>query len=545
MGIVARLSPVGEWLIFDKPLHAADRAVGKAHFGAARVIRDRGQNILNDALGIVPRAVILLFYDPNGHAWLYGAPRRRGGIVRSGIPHMVCILAETEKSGTPVPFPAVVLFSNMLKRPRRTKAKTKKRRIAYFDHAATTPLDPRVLAAMKPHFLDGFGNPANLYALGRSAKYAILGAREKIDAALNCGPQEFIFTGSATESDNIALQGIARANKDFGNKIIISNVEHKGILAVTEHLAKEGFEIVELPVGPDALVRPVDLERALDEKTILVSITSADSETGSLQPIPELASIIKAWRAARAGALPYFHTDASQAATYADLNVETLGVDLMTLSAHKIHGPKGVGGLYARRGVRVAPIIFGGGQQGRLRSGTENVPGIVGFGEAMALAQKERAREAARVKKLRDRLEKGIMKNIPKVLLNGHPTKRLPNFFNVSILDIEGEAMLLYLDEKGILVNTGSACNSESLEPSAVLVALGRPYEFVHGSIRFTLGKSTTKDEVDHVLKELPGIVRVLRRVSPLNLNLDQSASVSQPKAFVGGQTPHFLRKKK
>ncbi|MEY4731637.1 MAG: cysteine desulfurase [Candidatus Parcubacteria bacterium] len=420
-----------------------------------------------------------------------------------------------------------------------------KKKMVYFDYAATTPLDPRVFAAMKPHFAEGFGNPANLYGLGRDARYAIADATKKIEAALGCRASEFVFTGSATESDNIALQGIARANKDAGDTIIVSNVEHKGILAVTQALAKEGFTIVELPVGTDGLVRPEDLERVLNERIVLVSITSADSETGSLQPIAELGAVIKAFRDAHQRSTPYFHTDASQAALYQDLQVDSLGVDLMTLSAHKLHGPKGVGGLYVRRGVKIVPIIFGGGQQGRLRSGTENVPGIVGFGEAMAIAQAERERESARIAKLRDKLEQGIFARIPKVVLNGHPTRRLPNFLNVSILDIEGEAMLLYLDESGILVNTGSACNSESLEPSYVLMALGRPYEFIHGSIRFTLGKGTTEADIDYVLRELPGIVKILRRVSPLELSMDHNAVTAQPKAFIGGQTPHFLRKKK
>ncbi|HTY39941.1 MAG TPA: cysteine desulfurase family protein [Candidatus Paceibacterota bacterium] len=424
-------------------------------------------------------------------------------------------------------------------------ATRKKDRIYYFDHAATTPLDPRVFAAMRPHFSDGYGNPANLYALGRSARTAITKATAQITDAFGARPGEFVYTGSATEADNLAIQGVARANKHLGNKIIVSNVEHKGILAVCRALEKEGFETVELPVGPDALVHPEDLERALDERTILVSITSADSETGTLQLIAELGAVINKFREENKRAVPYFHTDASQAAPYVDLNVDKLGVDLLTLSAHKMNGPKGIGGLYVRRGVAIQPIIYGGGQQGRLRSGTENVPAIVGFGAAMAIAVKEQKKENARLAGLRDRLEKGIMRNIPKVVLNGNPKRRLPNFLNVSILDIEGEAMLLYLDEKHIVVNTGSACNSESLEPSYVLVALGRPYEFVHGSIRFTLGKDTTTEDVDYVVKELPAIVTILRRVSPLNLTTDMKSAMSQPKAFIGGQTPHFLRKKK
>lgn len=416
----------------------------------------------------------------------------------------------------------------------------------YFDYAATTPLDPAVFRKMAPYFADEFGNPSNLYSFGRKARGAIAESLKKLSVALGCGPREFIFTGSATEADNLAIAGVARANRGFGRKIIVSNVEHKGILAVCDALREEGFEIEYLKVNRDGLISPHDLAKALDGETILVSVTYADSETGTIQPIGELAAVIKKFRAEGKGAaLPYFHTDASQAAVYLDLNVQKLGVDLMTLSAHKLYGPKGIGGLYLRRGVRIKPIIYGGGQQDRLRSGTENVPTIIGFGEAVALVQKHRKAEAARVKKLRDALQKGIFKKIPKVVLNGHPTKRLPNFLNISILDIEGEALLLHLDELGIMVNTGSACNSESLEPSYVLTALGNPYEYVHGSVRFTLGKGTTMAAVKYVLAHLPRVVVTLRKISPLNLKLGQKKAMSQPKAFIGGQTPHFLRKKK
>jgi cysteine desulfurase len=420
-----------------------------------------------------------------------------------------------------------------------------KRRV-YLDYAATTPIDRKVFRAMLLYFTEEFGNPSNLYALGLKAKRALAEAKQKIASALNCTSDEFVFTGSATEADNLAILGVARANKKRGNRIVISNVEHKGILAACDALKEEGFEIVEVRIGRDGLVRPEDVAKVLDQKTVLVSITSADSETGTTQPIAEIAEVVRKFRKKNVqNSTPYFHTDASQAALYLDIDVEKLGVDLMTLSAHKLYGPKGIGGLYVRRGTAIDPIIFGGGQQKKLRSGTEDVPAIVGFGEAMALAQEHRRAESLRVKKLRDRLETGIFKNIPKVLLNGNKTRRLPNFLNVSILDIEGEAMILYLDEKGILVNTGSACNSESLEPSHVLMAFGNPYEYVHGSIRFTLGKKTTASDVDYVLRELPPIVAKLRKISPLNLKLGSKERMSEPKAFIGGQTPHFLRKKK
>lgn len=412
----------------------------------------------------------------------------------------------------------------------------------YFDYAATTPLDPKVLSVMMPFLKNEFGNPSNLYSLGRSANRAVKMATETIAKILGCRPDEFVYTGSATEADNLALLGIARANKDKGNRIIVSQIEHKGILAVSEILKKEGFDVIELPVEKDGMINISNLEQILTPQTILISITSADSETGTIQPISEVAKIIKNFREKNNTVLPYFHTDASQSAGYVYLNVDKLGVDMMTISAHKIHGPKGIGGLYVRRQTKINPIMYGGGQS-KLRSGTENVPAIVGFAEAMRLNHKNKKIENARLKKMRDALEKGIFKSIPKVVLNGHKTKRLPNFLNVSILDVEGEAMLLYLDELGIMINTGSACNSLSLEPSYVLSALGNPYEYVHGSIRFTLGSGNTMKDVEYVLKHLPGIIKILRDISPLELKMGQTREMSDPRAFIGGQTPHFIKK--
>src|ERR1035437_1046766 len=452
-----------------------------------------------------------------------------------------------------------------------------KKRQAYFDNASTTPLDRRVLKAMMPYFTDDYGNPSNLYETGRCAKKAIALAGEQIAAALHCRADEIVFTGSATEADNLAIAGAARAHKEHGNRIIISALEHKGIMAVCTALEKEGFEIIKLPVGKDGMVNPEEVRKNINDKTIIVSITMADSETGTLQPIREIAEVIidakmkHGSEAVASGATPrdrgslmsanlvlgsrsvgnglkiypLFHTDASQAAAYADINVEKLGVDLLTLSAHKLRGPKGIGALYVRRGVKLNPIIYGGGQQGRLRSGTENVPAIVGFGKAMELNEAYKKTGSAHVKKLRDALQEGIFTLIKKVVLNGHPTKRLPNFLNISILDIEGESLLLELDEHGIMINTGSACNSESLEPSYVLTALGNPYEFVHGSIRFSLGKDTTISLVNYVLKYLPKIVERLRKISPLELSPDERKIMSDPRAFIGNQTPHFLRKNK
>jgi cysteine desulfurase len=414
----------------------------------------------------------------------------------------------------------------------------------YFDYAATTPLDPRVLKAMKPYFSHEFGNPGSIHEAGRKAKEAIEKAAAKIASILHCRPQEFIFTGSATEADNLAVFGIAKANtvrglkrsssnsssqptpngasKTAENKIIISAVEHKAILAPCQTLAEEGFEIIKLKVDKNGLVDPNDVAKLLDSKTILVSIIYADNETGTIQPIKEIAKVIKKFRASHSTSLPYFHTDASQAAQYLDINVEKLGVDLMTVSSHKLYGPKGIGGLYIRKGVRIKPIIFGGGQQNNIRPGTENVPSIVGFAEALALAESNKQKEYKRLEKLRNELEQGIFKSIPKVFLNGHPQKRLPNFLNVSILDIEGEAALLYLDQKGICTSTGSACDSQSLEPSHAILALGRPREYAHGSLRFTLGKYTTRESIQYLLKHLPPIVEKLRQMSPINIKVSK-----------------------
>ena len=362
-----------------------------------------------------------------------------------------------------------------------------KKRIHYFDYASTTPLDRGVFEVMKPFFMDNYGNPSNLYSIGYEAKKALDVSTKKITNSLGCRPEEFIFTASATESDNLAIIGTARANKNRGNKIIVSNVEHKGIFSACEALKKEGFEIQELKIGKNGLVNVQDLINAIDDKTLIVSVAYADSETGTIQPINKIGKAIKEYRDKNKTSLPYFHTDAAQAVNYLDVNVNNLGVDLMTLSAQKIYGPKGVGGLYIRRGTTLQPLIYGGGQQFNVRSGTENVPGIVGFGEAMELTVKEGKKEAKRLSILRDKLQEGILKKVDRVLVNGNQEKRLPNFLNVSILDIEGEAMLLYLDNKGIIVNTGSACNSQSLEPSYILQAFGRPYEYIHGSLRFTL----------------------------------------------------------
>jgi cysteine desulfurase len=419
--------------------------------------------------------------------------------------------------------------------------------ITYLDNASTTPVSKEVFSAMAPYLKGEYGNPSSLHEKGRKAKEAIEESKKEIASIIHCRPSEFVITGSATEADNLALAGVARANKparaggEYGNKIIISSVEHKGVISICEVLEKEGFEIIKLPVDENGTVVLSELKKELNEKTILVSITMADSETGTIQPTKEIGRIIKNFRIGKN--YPYFHVDASQAAQYLDLNIEKLGVDMMTISAHKMGGPKGIGGLYVKKGIKINPVIFGGGQQGTVRSGTENVAGIVGFGCAMKLTEKIKQKEFVRVKKLRDKLEKEIFKTIPKVVLNGHSENRLPNFLNVSFLDIEGEALLLYLDNDGIMVSTGSACNSDSLEPSYILMAQGKPYEYIHGSIRFSLGKTTTDKDIKNVMKSLPKVVKLLRSVSPLDVNMKEKNEMTEPKAFVGGQRPHFLRK--
>ncbi|TAL20224.1 aminotransferase class V-fold PLP-dependent enzyme [Patescibacteria group bacterium] len=421
------------------------------------------------------------------------------------------------------------------------------KRNVYLDHAATTPVDPRVRAAMLPYLEDekNFGNPSAIYRLGRESKNAISEARAKIAAVLGCRPEEIIFTGSGTESDNLAVLGVARSYQEKGNHLITSAIEHHAVLRPMEHLAKEeGFEVSYLAVDQYGRVAVKTLERALTEKTVLVSIMFANNEIGTILPIRELAKTIRDWKKARGRGPdepPFFHTDACQAAGYLDLNVARLGIDLLTINGSKIYGPKGTGVLFKRRGVRLKPLIYGGGQESGLRSGTENVAGIIGLTTALEIASGEREKETVRLIPLRDKLIAGILERIPKVVLNGHPTERLPNNVNVSILDVEGEAVLLYLDEQGIAAATGSACDSASLDPSHVILAIGRPYEFAHASIRFSLGRSTTGEDIDYVLAKLPGVVELLRQVSPVKIELDGAVTGSKT-AFVEMGRPHWER---
>ena len=381
----------------------------------------------------------------------------------------------------------------------------------YLDHAATTPVDPRVAAAMEPFWAYNFGNPASFHSYGLAAKKALEAARGSVAKIIGAQPSEIVFTGGGTESVNLALKGVARANKERGRHIITSKIEHHAVLHSCEALEKEGFEVTYLDVDKYGLVDPADVERAIRPDTILISIMYANNEIGTIEPIAEIGAI------ARKRDIP-FHTDACQAGGACELDVRRLNVDLMTLNGSKIYGPKGVGMLYIHKGVLIEPIIHGGGQEAGLRSGTENVPGIIGFAKALELAQASRQKECARLIKLRDRLVEGILKSIPDSFLNGHPTKRLPNNVNVTILNIEGESLVLQLDRAGIAASTGSACSSERLEPSHVLLAIGLPKEAAHGSLRLTLGHSNSDADVDYVLKTLPPIVERLRAISPVRI---------------------------
>ncbi|HLB71038.1 MAG TPA: cysteine desulfurase NifS [Candidatus Methanoperedens sp.] len=380
-------------------------------------------------------------------------------------------------------------------------------RLVYMDHSATTPVDPAVAEAMAPYFSEKFGNPSSLYTIGREARRAIEEARQKVADLIGAKKEEIIFTGSGTESDNLAIKGLAYKNRKKGDHIITSSIEHHAVLHTCKYLEAQGFRVTYLPVSNQGLVNPADVEKAITPKTILITIMHANNEIGTIQPIEGIGKI------AGEKKIP-FHTDAVQTAGKIQINVETLGVNLLSLSAHKIYGPKGVGALYLKKGTVVEPLLHGGGHERNIRSGTENVPGIVGFGRAAELA-KERLTEETGLSTLRDSLIKGILE-IKDSYLNGHPEERLPNNVNVRFSYIEGESMVLNLDMKGVAASTGSACSSTSLEPSHVLLAIGLKPEDAHGSLRLTLGRGNTKEDVDYVVSVLPDIVNKLRMISPL-----------------------------
>ena len=391
-------------------------------------------------------------------------------------------------------------------------------RQVYLDHAATTPLDPRVKEVMEPYMTDAYGNPSSFHSEGKKAKDAIDAARTSVAGVLGAHADEILFTSGGTESDNLAVLGIARAQGK--GHIIASTIEHQAVMESVVHLEKkEGFEVTYVPVDKLGVVNPDDVEKALRPDTVLVTIMMANNEIGTIEPIAEIGNRIQKYRKAAGTKFPLFHTDACQAAGALDLNVEKLHVDLLTFNGSKIYGPKGVGALYVKRGIKLTPLIFGGAQEKGIRPGTENVAGIVGLAKALQIAEVEKASEAARLIPLREKLIKGILETIPKTRLNCHATERLPNNVNISIMDLEGEALLLYLDAQGVYASTGSACTSASLDPSHVILALGMPYEVAHGSIRFTLGRSTTAEDIDYVLEVLPPLVEKLRAMSPVRVD--------------------------
>ena len=379
----------------------------------------------------------------------------------------------------------------------------------YFDYAATTPTAPEVVEAMIPYFTDKFGNPSSIHLFGQEGRAAIAEAREQVASLLGAKSKEIIFTSGGTESNNFAIKGVAYANEHKGNHIITSSIEHHAVIEPCEFLEKRGFDLTYLPVDKYGLVDPDDVKKAITDKTILISVMHANNEIGTIQPIAEIGKIAKERKI-------YFHTDSVQTFGHIPVDVDELNVDLLTMSAHKLYGPKGIGALYGRKGTRMTPFIHGGGQERNRRASTENVPGIVGFGKAVEIAKDEMDEEAKRLAILRDKLIESILEKIEHVRLNGHPTQRLPNNVNLSIEFLEGESMLLSLDMEGIAASTGSACSSSTLEASHVLLATGLSHELAHGSLRLTLGRYTSEEDIDYVLEVLPTIVERLRSMSPL-----------------------------
>ena len=380
----------------------------------------------------------------------------------------------------------------------------------YLDNAATTRVRDEVISAMLPYFTEYYGNPSSLHLFAREAAKGLDAARAQVAAALNATPQEIVFTGGGSEGDNMVLRGIARAYQKQGAHIITSAVEHHAVLHTLEALEKEqGLSVTYLPVDEYGRVSAAQVEQAIRPDTILVSIMFANNEVGTIMPVEEIGRVCRAHKV-------LFHTDAMQAVGHVPIDVEAMHIDLLSLSAHKFHGPKGVGALYVRKGVRLPALITGGGQERKKRAGTENVPGIVGLGVAIELAVAELAENTKAMCALRDRLISGMEARIPEIKLNGHRSQRLPNNVNFSIRYIEGESILLMLDLNGIAASSGSACTSGSLDPSHVLLAMGLTHEVAHGSLRLTLSRYTTPEEIDYVLEILPPIIEKLRAMSPL-----------------------------
>ncbi len=392
----------------------------------------------------------------------------------------------------------------------------------YLDYAATTPADPRVIKAMKPYFFKIYGNASSLHEMGQKSRRAMDQAREKIAEFINTQPEEIIFTAGGTEADNMAIKGTFYAVKIPHKHIITSKIEHHAVLETCRFLEKQGVEVTYLPVDKYGLISTIKLQQAIKDETILISIMHANNEIGTIQPIKEISEIIQAERERRIENrinIPvYFHTDAVQTFGHLPIDVNQLGVDMLSASSHKLYGPKGVGALYIKKGIKIEPLIHGGEHEKGRRASTENIPGIIGFAKAVDLAKKELKKEEERLIQLRDYLINKILDNIKGSQLNGHPKMRLPNNVNVSIRGIEGEGMLIELDHFGIACSTGSACSSATLEPSHVLSAIGLGPELGHSSLRFTLGRWTKKRDIDYTIRKLIPVVKRLRNISPLKV---------------------------
>lgn len=383
-------------------------------------------------------------------------------------------------------------------------------RKVYLDYSATTPVKKEVLDAMIPYFTEEFGNPSSLYEVGAEVKGALVKARKQVAELINAGEKEIFFTSGGTEADNWAILGTANTKKSKGNHIITTKIEHHAVLHTCAFLEKQGYEVTYLDVGEDGIVNPKDVEEAIRDNTILISIMFINNEIGTIQPIKEIGKIAK-----EHGVL--FHTDAVQAVGNCDIDVKDLGIDMLSMSAHKIYGPKGIGALYVRRGVNIGSLLHGGAQESKKRAGTENTPGIVGFGQAAELAKKELETHIKRNTELRNYFIDRVLNEIEDTFLNGGREKRHPGNANITFEYIEGEAMLLMLDMNGISISTGSACSSASLTPSHVLSALGIPVEKIHGTLRFTVGDFTEKEDLDYTVEKLKEIVKVLREVSSVS----------------------------
>jgi len=379
----------------------------------------------------------------------------------------------------------------------------------YMDNGAARPVDPRVLKVMTPYFSESFGNPSSFHALGFDAQRAMGRAREQVATLIRAQASEIVFTSCATESNNLGITGAALRYRKKGSRVVVSEIEHISVLNICKELSRQGFEIQYAPVDHEGILDVERLKELVNGETVLVSVMAANGEIGTIQPMKEAAEIAHSHEA-------LFHTDATAAAGQIPLVASSMKFDLMTLSSNDLYGPKGVGALYMRKGLRLKPHMVGGGQEEGLRSGSENVPGIVGMGEAAEIIQNEMAGEYERLLGLRDRLIKGVTDAVPDSYLNGHPTKRLPNNANIRFSYIEGEALILSLDQLGIRLSSGSACVAKTLEPSHVLRALGLKHEEAHGSLVFTLGKSNRGEDVEYVIQKMPDVVRRLRAMSPL-----------------------------